>query len=535
VGEGADPALAQAELRARRDHARSSLDAAVWSLLLGEPGEGRQTLLDDLARAPDDASGARLRTELRVLVGDWEGAARDAALAVRDGLATYVPGYREYLSAMLSLIEEDEASAEAYAQRLAAIAATRNKLPSGHPTSLAEIPQGLLARDVDRVAAGIEGLLAWHLRRARTRSEVFNSSRAMVCLDAIVAVLLAHHRGLVVPVAAKYRAVDVPFLAIHVTERQGQPLPRALPLGVTTDLIAGKWLQAAGLTLDDPPAPPTAKPSKRARAARTRGPGDVGEDAVRRSLRLKEQARQGSVWQLASWALMLGDPEGARGHLRAGAATARLGWQLTAPRGGGALGWLRKASAMPNHNLVREQFGLALVLGDEDGLRETVSLLRTWMDSVETDLSRRDDPPYHASMRRYAHANGYLDLLCDLIAPDDGHPSAAETAQVGGPLASTRVACQGLVERDPAMLATGLDGMLAEHARSLERRTSPPPPLCEPAIHIAVAARRLGVPVQVDERYADRLVPIEVGNLPEHQDAMGRVACDLLGSVLWSS
>jgi hypothetical protein len=77
--------------------------------------------------------------------------------------------------------------------------------------------------------------------------------------------------------------------------------------------------------------------------------------------------------------------------------------------------------------------------------------------------------------------------------------------------------------------------MLDEHARSLERRSSPPSPLCEWAVYLAVAAQRLGLTTTVDERYAHHLVPIEIHNLPDYLGRVGRLPCDLLGRDLWAS
>src|SRR3546814_4740428 len=56
---------------------------------------------------------------------------------------------------------------------------------------------------------------------------------------------------------------------------------------------------------------------------------------------------------------------------------------------------------------------------------------------------------------------------------------------------SARVAAIGLADRDPSLVREGIDGILAELAAALERKTSPPPAIPEPAVHLAVAARRL--------------------------------------------
>jgi hypothetical protein len=86
------------------------------------------------------------------------------------------------------------------------------------------------------------------------------------------------------------------------------------------------------------------------------------------------------------------------------------------------------------------------------------------------------------------------------------------------------VAAIALVERDAALFREGLESMLTEHARTLERRSSPPPPICATAVHLAAAASRLGVPVEVEERFAAWPVPVERARIP----------CDLLGRPIRS-
>ena len=194
---------------------------------------------------------------------------------------------------------------------------------------------------------------------------------------------------------------------------------------------------------------------------------------------------------------MLGDTPGGRAHLEAAAADARRRWQ-----------------ALPNPNVVREHFALALVLGNEAGLRESIPTMQAWLRTQEG-----------RSWPVYGHAEGYLDLICDLVSGGDrSRPSRAAVEQVIGPLSSTRVAAIALAERDDALLREGLEAMLVEHAKTLERKTSPPPPVCAPAVHVAAAARRLGIPVKVDEQFASWPVPVEGARLP----------CDLLGRALWS-
>jgi hypothetical protein len=305
----------------------------------------------------------------------------------------------------------------------------------------------------------------------------------------------------------------VPLLAIHLTEWQGRPLPRAMPMSVITDLMAGPWLRAHGLAIESPP-PTAARAVPAKRPAKTPAPSPPGDQAAARDALEARRRLGGHPWGLASWALMLGDTSGGRAHLEAASADARRRWQASVPRGGALSRWFGKDQALPNPNIVREHFALALMLGDEAGLRESIPTMQAWLRTQEG-----------RSWPVYGHAAGYLDLICDLIGGgDQSSPSRAAVEQVMGPLSGTRVAAIALAERDHAMLREGLEAMLAEHAKTLERKTSPPAPVCAPAVHLAAAARRLGVPVSVDERFAAWPVPVEGARLP----------CDLLGRALWS-
>lgn len=524
--------LLAVELRARRDHVSASLDKAVWHLVCGEPDEGLDAIRRSLAVVPVAREHWQRRAELAVVAGEWDLAAQEAQLSLRSFADRYVSGYREYSGAVLALIAGDDDHAVTRVQQLKRYIATHQKFRSGQPARVADIPAGLVSRDAERVAAGLEALLAWHLRRARARSEVFNSSQGILCLDAVVALLLAHRRGLSVPVRAMYRAARLPLLAIHLVEWRGEPLARGLPLAVEADLVAGPWLRAQGIRIADPP-PPSRPPTLR-RPERRLGPSDVDEAAVCEDLQRREQAGEGSTWQLASWALMLGDAAGGREHLRSEAQRARRSWQATVPPPSGALRWLRQSQALPNHNDLRRHFGLALALGDEDALRETSRLIQAWMTAVEEDARRRGQaaPPPPG---RYTHAVGYLDLLCDLLGPASRHPTREEAERVGALLPDIPVACIGLVERDRDLFERGLNGVLGEHAQTLERRTSPPPPVCEPAVHLAVAARRLGVGFTAEGRYRSYPVPIVVRDATGGKGRLGRLPCDLLGMELWAS
>jgi hypothetical protein len=437
-----------------------------------------------------------------------------ASEAIAADLPRYVPGSREYRGATLGLIARDDVQARAFQSDLDRFVETHGKLRGGEPSGVGHITGGLLELDADRVTRGVEALLGWHLRRARARSDVFNSSRGVVSLDAVVALLLAHRSGLSVPVDTKYRAARVPLLAVHLTEWQGRPLERARPLSFVTDLVAGPWLRSHDIDIQDvPPVTPRQRAEKVATAPRRAVAIGADAEGLRRALERRLELGGGS-WQLASWSLMLGDVAGAREHLRSAAAKARARWQESMPRPGGAMRWVRKEQALPNQNFVREHFALALVLSDEAGLRESGLHLRAWLRTQEA----RGWPIY-------GHAFGYLDLICDLFGGDRTRPDPAEVDGVQGP-GSTRVAAIGLARRDPSLVREGLEGILADHARTLERKTSPPPPppISATAVQLAVAARRLGVPVAVDERHAAWPVLVEGGRLP----------CDLLGRALWS-
>jgi hypothetical protein len=527
AGDRLDPALVRAELVARRERAEWPFDNAVWCLLTGEPDEGLEILRRHVAETRAEGAGNRHRVELAVVAGDWDTAKRDATAAATASLERYVPGYREYAAAMLHLIAGDDLAAQRNTEELERVVGGREKLRGGQPALVTEIPGGLLERDADRVAAGLDALLGWHLRRARARSEIFNSARGAICLDAIVALLIAHRRGLPVRVDTRYRAASVPLLVLYLVEWQGDPLPRGLKLSVETDLLAGAWLRTQGLDLGEPPVGARTKPRGKPRVRRRAV--DAGEDFVRQSLRMLVRDGRGSTWQLASWSLLIGDPAGGRLHLRHAAAVAQREWRESAPPENRGLRRLWRVQALPNQNFVREHFALALVLGDDDALAETSELLATWHDAMEDDMRRRGLPP--RAEGRYGHAAGYLDLLSALLGRRTPELSRTDAERIMGP----RVACVGLVERDARLVSMGLEEMLDAHARVLERTTSPPPAVHEPAVHVAVTARRLGIPVQVDERFASHLVPIEIRNLAGHEGRVGRLPCDLLGRPLWET
>jgi hypothetical protein len=508
----------RAELQLRLAWARDrghSYDLAVWQLLVGLPEEGLETLRAHLAAGSGaPAHWSEHRPELAVVAGDWERAEQEARIALGRATDRLVPGYKPYVRTLYALIAGTTDAARAQLEELRGYVAGRARLRSGHPASVTEIVEGLLEESAERVASGLDALLAWHLRRARARSEIFNSSRAVVSLEAVVVLLLAHRLGLAAAVAPAYRHASLPLLATHLQEWDGEPLPRSLRLTIQTDLVAGPWLRLKGLDIGDPP--PVAAERRPSATRRRRVRAEVGEQAVRESLRERVRARRGSAWQLASWALMLGDPGRGRTFLTEAAAAARHDWERSVPRRGTIHGLGRRPS-LPNQNAVREHFALALVLGDDASLRRTSDLLRAWDETAGLE-------------RPYAHSAGYLDLIRHLLEPRPSGPTRGDAEQVAGPLASLRVACAGLVDRDTRLVGRGLGGILREHADALERRTSPDAPVCAPAIHVAVAAERLGIDFEVDGAVREYEVPIVV---PELGHEAGRLACDLLGAALW--
>jgi hypothetical protein len=83
------------------------------------------------------------------------------------------------------------------------------------------------------------------------------------------------------------------------------------------------------------------------------------------------------------------------------------------------------------------------------------------------------------------------------------------------------------------MVKRGIESILEEHAQQLERRTSPPPPLCEPAIHLAAAAQRWQIRYDTDQRYTSYPVPVIIRDPANPKGRLGRLPCDLMGSELF--
>jgi hypothetical protein len=523
--------LLEAELHLRRDRTPSTFGKAVWQLVLGDPAGGLQTLREHYTDAQDAPSGGYHRPALALLIGEAEAAARDARSELDQPTQNWVPGWRQFRNSMLALVAGDDARAAEEVAGLQAYGATHPRLQSGPPSEVANIPAGLLAGDAGRVAEGLDTLLGWHLRSARSRtSDKFNSDTGVICLDAIVALLVAHRRGLGVRVDDRYRRAEVPLIAVYLTEWQGQPVDHGAKLSLEADLLATPWLAAHGIQLPALPAAPEVRGGRRSSKPASLGTGELDPSVVAGYLRMLVADGRGTVWQLMSWSLMVGDLDAARRHLHAGLADARRAWEETRPQRGAFLRRIWRSEELPNTNYVRQHFALALAAGDVGALRETSALLRTWMDAVQEDGRRRGQPVVG---HPYGHAAGYLDLLADLLQPAGAGAlrAPAETVWAGFP--TVRTACVALVRRDSAMLERALNDALAEHARTLERRTSPPP-LHAPAIGIDAAARRLGIPFETDARYAAYPVPIIIRDPPGSPGRMGRLPCDLMGTVLFA-
>jgi hypothetical protein len=500
-----DPELVQAELSARVEWARTNghvYDVAVWRLVAGQAEEGLETL-----RAAITNAAWALDPRWAVVSGDWDRATSAAKDALRMA-DTWVAGHREYMRALYALIADEADIGREGVDALRAAAPGRR---SAAPAGAVELLGGLVDGSSRAVEAGVEALLAWHLRRARARSEIFNSARAVVSLDAVVALLLAHRRGLDVNVPEQYRSAALPLLVLHLREWRGEPLPHALPLQLRVDLVAGEWLRLHGLSLAAAPQQRAAAP----RRHRRRLQAEVEEAAVRFVLEERIRARRGSPLQLVSWALMLGDTGAARVQLVGAAEAARRQWQESAPTRPLVRRILERANALPNQNYLREHFALALLLVDDRALAETSELLRAWDERLLLD-------------HPYSHAHGYLDLIRHLL--DNVPVARTDVEAVTGPLSDVRVACTGLVERSPTLLARGLRGMLEQHAAALERKTAPDPPICFPAAHVAAAAQRTGVQFELESDYESHDVPVV---LAERAGKVGRMPLDLLATALW--
>jgi hypothetical protein len=522
---GPDPqALIRAELRARRDALPPSLAQATWQLILGEVDASLDTLHAVHEQQSEGVETAHATVAL--LVGDLEGAARHASVAVEHASAEWAPGWRQYQASLMALLAGNDSLATTFLAELEEYGSTHQRLPSGPPVGVAAIPAGILSADVEQASIGLNAWLAWHLRSARSRSVRFNSPTGVICLEAIVALLVSHARGLALRVDPAYRRASLPVRAVYITQLEGRPLDRIVELSLETDLVAGPWLAARGLDAGAPAVEagaPRATP-KGPRPLATRA-SEVDVSVVVDFLRGRLSEGRASRWQLISWALMIGDILAARRQLQLALADARQAWEASRPSHG-ILRRLMRSEELPNSNVVREHFGLALAAGDERGLDESGRSLRAWMDAVQDD-ERRQSRPIHPA---YEHAAGYLDYIADLLGPSKPRAPAERVSTLPR---NVHAACVGLESRDTALVEQALNTTLEEHARSLERATSPPAPLSLPAIQIAAAARRLGMTVATEPKFAMHPVPIEVRNAPGPRGPIGRVATDLLGRDLF--
>jgi hypothetical protein len=501
-------AMLEAELRSRLAQLSPSLARATWQLVIGDVDASIETLRTASAALAGEGEAGGRPEALALLIGDVKGATQHAKRALRHGAARWAPGWRHYQGSILALLAGDAEAARQHLSELEAYASSHARLPSGPPADVLDISAGILGADADRASRGLDRFLEWHLRSARSRGNIFNSAAGVVCLDAIVALLVAHSRGLTMRVDAKYRRASVPILIVSLVEWEGRPLDRAHQLSLETDLVAGRWLSARGLDLGEPPPGLRgAAPGKQKRSA------DVGENdapPVLDVLRRRVADGQGSRWQLVSWALAAGDDTEAQHHLQLALAEARQVWA---------------GDGSPHHNFVREHFGLSLAVRDEPGIAEAGAMLRAWMDAVMADERRQGRTLQPA----YAHASGYLDFIADLLGPTGLRAPADQVSAVPRHLYA---ACIGFERRDAGLVEQALRTTLDTHARELERKTSPPAPLCLPAMQLAEAARRVGMEVPVDPRWSAHAVPIRLRPEPGSPDRMARLPIDLLGRVL---
>jgi hypothetical protein len=497
--------LLLAEMRERlqsdRDRGRG-LGAAIWHVTLGEPAQGITALrrwLDALNESSVEAVfGA-------VLAADWDGASREAREILGKPTDTYVPGYRSYLRATLALIAADRSKAEAFLKETEEYARAHSNIGT-HPLGALDILRGLLNNSPERIAGGLEALLDTHLRRARQSSDIFNSPTAIVSLEAMCILLLAHRMGMSVTVADRYRAASIPLLVICLKEFQGKPLASTTKLEGTFDLIGGPWLRELGLNVPDPPK----AVARRASPSRGKHRAEVDEETARQSLRMSEAGDGYSLWVRSGWALALGEQARARQHLARAAAEAEAAWKQR-----------RLPSGEINENYVMDHFRLALLVGE--GVETPLRLLE---ESEHAMKAKGLD------IKMFLHsATGHLVVLKKVLQREFKETAGLRDLALD---ALYRVALVGLVENDSKGLSEGFNEMLEEHARHLDRFRGMFDPVCRAAAEIAAVATMGGIPFEVDPSFRDYPAPFKVFNVPEHKGKVGVIRCDLLGHGLWS-
>ena len=532
-------------------------DVGWWSLRLGEPDEAwpafRRSLewylrwLDYLGTAGPPlrrrASDWMIVIERAILWGDREAEAAVLAIPVQTddgslsrGRLVWGRGWVEALRA-LALGEDDAAAAAAAI--LESVSDDFHRAHQGYPRCGPAV-RAILESDSECLRVELDAICAQHVVFA-TRGNMRLSERALQCIPATCLAILARRRGIPADVDERYHAVRLKLPVTVIEEWQGEPVGRQIVEG-TFDIVPRVLLpDVPGRPPHRPPSPvpPMSvsvaieqpdRPRERPTVTRRRRPA-VDEAIVRESLRRRELAG-GSVWQLASWALMLGDPVRARMHLVRGASEAERAWR-------GSVGFRDDDPAVPaelrgftNHNYLRTHFALALVVGDEGALAETARQMNEW----DRALLR-----VHPSSPIRIGVTAYLDLIRDLLTPRADRPDGPDEATLARTASRLRgfyqhlpYTCVALVERDPERLAKGLAGILAEHAPRLRLKTAPPPPVCEEAVYLAGAGRRLGIPIRLGGRYRQYPVPILIRNLPEYVGQIGKLPCDLLGEPLWA-
>ena len=247
--------LLRAELEQRvafADRIGNCHGSGAWRLLLGDPGGGIEAMRRCVA-VPPEPERSLVDVELAVVAGEWDRAVAAARLAVGGPTDRHVAGFRPFLRGLLSAISGDDGALRGHLLQADREARGKEHLASRHPTAVLDILRGLADGDAATIDAGLDALLSWHARRARSRSEIFNSDRGVVAWLAVVAILVAHHRALRVTVSRERRHAVLPFLLVHLESFEGVPLPRALQLSARVDLVAAPWLRAQGVEIDELP------------------------------------------------------------------------------------------------------------------------------------------------------------------------------------------------------------------------------------------------------------------------------------------